>query len=123
MRLRNSLALPFLLITLSVSATDAPCTETCSQGEYAENAMPKWTKVRSDVEKTWALLLEQAGRERNPSSLKDMQAAKVSWESYRDSFCKSVSRTYGGAWISTHESDCRAQVGEDFLKSASGYGW
>ncbi|GLK88516.1 hypothetical protein GCM10017655_15780 [Pseudomonas turukhanskensis] len=85
--------------------------------------MPKWEKVRNDVEKRWAFLLQQAGQEPNPTSLKDLQAARSSWENYRDSFCESVSRTYGGAWASSHEADCRTRVGEDFLKSSSGYGW
>lgn len=85
--------------------------------------MPKWTRVKNAVEKQWAFLLEQAGQEVDPASLKDMQAAKTSWESYRDSFCESVSRTYGGAWASSQQSDCRTQVGEDFLNSAKGYGW
>jgi hypothetical protein len=123
MRTFTCLFIPLFLVSWSASATDAPCTVTCSQGEYADAAMPKWEKVRNDVEKQWNFLLQQAGREPNPASLKDLQAAKLSWENYRESFCESVSRTYGGAWASAHSSDCRTQVGEAFLKSSSGYGW
>jgi hypothetical protein len=94
-----------------------------SQAQYAEQRVETWKQANASMDEAFATLLKNAEDEPNKEPAQQLKDAKAKWEEFRRLFCRSVSTTYGGQWASTHESECRAKVANDFKRSMEGSGW
>jgi ABC-type cobalamin transport system ATPase subunit len=81
-----------------------------SQAEYAEKAHASWQQQNKLMEESYSRLLSEAEAEPNKEPAQQLKQAKEQWEEFRNSFCKSVSQTYGGQWQSVRESECRVNL-------------
>lgn len=66
---------------------------------------------------------EQKPGAEGQEALRNLKEAKVHWEEFRRTFCRSMSETYGGEWESANESDCRERLTESFTSDMSHYGY
>lgn len=94
-----------------------------SQAEYAETAHSSWQQQNKRMEESYSRLLSEAEAEPNKESAQQLKIAKAQWEEFRNSFCKSVSKTYGGQWQSVHESECRVKLSNQLRETTDSYGW
>ena len=107
-------------ILLSIAST---YTNAESQAEYAEKALPSWKQQNQKMENSYARLLSEAEAEQNKLPAQQLIQAKEKWEEFRNSFCKSISTTYGGTWGAVHESECRVKLANQFQSTIDSYGW
>lgn len=91
--------------------------------EYANTSYPAWKKANEDMEKRYGQLLKEAEQEPRKDSASRLASAKDHWEKFRADFCSSMSDTYGGAWSSVHESECRVKLANQFKHIMEDYGW
>ena len=94
-----------------------------SQAEYAEKALPLWKQQNQQMENSYTRLLSEAEAEPNKLPAQQLIQAKEKWEEFRNSFCKSISTTYGGAWGAVHESECRVKLANQLKSTTDSYGW
>lgn len=94
-----------------------------SQAEYAETARSSWQQQNRRMEESYSRLLSEAEAEPNKESAQQLRTAKAQWEEFRNSFCSSVSKTYGGQWQSVHESECRVKLTNQLRETTDSYGW
>ncbi|EQM70661.1 lysozyme inhibitor LprI family protein [Pseudomonas tohonis] len=91
--------------------------------EYANARLPEWQASNNEMEASYQMLLEQAKQSEQEDAVRSLAAAKEHWEQFRAEFCRSMSQTYGGAWASTHQSDCRTKLADQFKNAMGDYGW
>lgn len=94
-----------------------------SQAEYAEKARSSWQQQNKLMEESYSRLLAEAEAEQNKEPAQQLRIAKDQWEEFRNSFCRSVSKTYGGQWQSVHESECRIKLTNQLRETMDSYGW
>jgi uncharacterized protein YecT (DUF1311 family) len=94
-----------------------------AQEEYFKNASESWRQQDELMEKSYSRLLSETEAEPNRDSAQQIKQAKEKWEEFRYLFCKSVSTTYGGAWASIHNLECRAKLARQLQNITDGYGW
>ncbi|MDR0664351.1 MAG: lysozyme inhibitor LprI family protein [Helicobacteraceae bacterium] len=95
-----------------------------SRMEYVEKARESWRQQNELMEKSYNRLLSETEAEPDKESVQQLKQAKESWEEFRRLFCKSVSKTYGGAWAGVHESECRANLAKQLqITIDDNYGW
>ncbi len=98
-------------------------THAESQAEYAETARSSWQQQSKRMEESYSRLLSEAEAETNNEPVEQLRIAKTEWEEFRNSFCRSVSKTYGGQWQSVHESECRVKLANQLRETTESYGW
>jgi uncharacterized protein YecT (DUF1311 family) len=94
-----------------------------ARGEYVKNASESWRQQDELMEKSYNRLLSETEAEPNKNSVQQLKQAKEKWEEFRDLYCESVSTTYGGAWASVHNSECRAKLAKQLQNITDDYGW
>lgn len=111
--------IPLLLVaTLPLYSTAEP-----AMVEYANESYPAWKKSNEDMDKRYKQLMKEAEQEPKKDSASRLASAKDHWERFRADFCRSMSDTYGGAWSSAHESECRVKLANQFKNIMDDYGW
>lgn len=97
-----------------------------SQAEYAEKSLERWQESEHAMSARFSQLLKEAEQEPGPDgeeALKHLKEAKSHWEEFRRTFCLSMSETYGGAWESVNESECRERLTKSFTSDMKNYGY